>query len=121
LHTHCHPTYKTHADTVIEALLSSYSTIDEFKSFTAAKRNKLSISLSAYNKVKAHVSDFKKTCKARYKDVMIRCTPIGGDKDKDEYDDDIVRDIQGKVTNSQQAEDLEAAFGNGSDYDWAIA
>jgi len=52
---------------------------------------------------------------------MIRCTPIGGDKDKDEYDDDIVRDIQGKVTNSQQAEDLEAAFGNGSDYDWAIA
>ena len=117
MHTYCHPTYKTHANTVIKALLSSYSTINKFKSFIAAKRNKLSISLSTYNKVKAYVSDFKKTYKACYKDVTIRRTPIRGDKDKDEYNNNIVRDIQGKVTNSQQAEDLEAAFGNRSDYD----
>jgi len=90
---HCHLTYKTHANIIIKALLSSHSTIDKFKSFIAAKRNKLSISLSAYNKVKAYVSDFKKTCKACYKDVIIRYTLIKGDKDKDKYNDNIVRDI----------------------------
>jgi len=100
LHTHYYPTYKTYADIVIKALLSSHSTIDKFKSFIAAKYNKLSISLGAYNKVKAYVSDFKKTCKACYKDVIIRYTPIKGDKDKDKYNNDIIRDIQGKVTNS---------------------
>ena len=93
MYTHYHLTYKTHADIVIKALLSSYSTIDEFKSFIAAKRNKLFISLGTYNKVKAYVSDFKKTCKACYKDVMICYTLIRGDKDKDEYDDDIIWDI----------------------------
>ena len=100
MYTHCHLIYKTYADIVIKALLSSYSTIDKFKSFIATKRNKLSISLSAYNKVKAHISDFKKTCKACYKDVIIRYTPIKRDKDKDEYNNNIIRDIQGKVTNS---------------------
>ena len=90
---HCHLTYKTHANIIIKALLSSHSTIDKFKSFIATKRNKLSISLSAYNKVKAHISDFKKTCKACYKDVIIRYTPIKRDKDKDEYNNNIIRDI----------------------------
>ena len=90
---HCYFTYKTYANIVIKALLSSYSTINEFKSFIAAKRNKLSISLSVYNKVKAHVSDFKKTYKARYKDVIIRYILIRGDKDKDKYNNNIIRDI----------------------------
>jgi hypothetical protein len=79
-------------------------TINKFKSFIIAKCNKLSISFNAYNKVKAYISDFKKICKACYKDVIICYTLIkrdkDKDKDKDKYNNNIIRDIQGKVTNS---------------------
>jgi hypothetical protein len=104
LHKYYHFTYKTHINIIIEALFTSYLTINKFKSFIAAKRNELSIYLNAYNKVKAHVSDFKKTCKACYKDITICYTLIRGDKDKDKdkdkYNNNIIRDIRGKVINS---------------------
>jgi hypothetical protein len=93
LHKYCYYTYKTHVDTIIEALFTSYLTINEFKSFIVAKCNKLFISFNAYNKVKAYISDFKKICKAYYKDVVICYTLIKGDKDEYDNDNNIIRDI----------------------------